>query len=340
MGMEEQSVVLDPEGHHQLQPGTGGLYKSGGGLAPGRMLSNVLNVVPELRSFAQLDLKVAFNKDSSNVGPSDWVRLARMLDAHRGDYDAFLIAHGTDTMAYTAAALSLMLAGFRKPVVLTGSQLPLALPRSDARQNLIDAMTCATAWASPPHVLLQEVAICFGGRLLRGNRSRKVNSSAYAAFDSPAYSPLAVLGVDVDWRKAALLQPDLVYRPRFNLDSRVIRLPIVPGSDPRLAYGDLHSRGVRGVVLEAFGVGNLPDLEEYGWMPWLRQQRSKGLQIYLASQCPVGRLQPELYKSGALALKLGVESGPSMTPECAAVKLMLTLKYPDLPMGMPLAGEL
>lgn len=121
--------------------------------------------------------------------------------------------------------------------------------------------------------------------------------------------------------------------------------PICPrsppaGSDPRKAYGDLAARGCRGVVLEAFGTGNMPDLREAGWLPWLRAQRKKGVVVYLSSQCKVGMLQPELYRSGAAALKLGAEAGPQMTPECAVVKLMICLNYPDLPLSTPLAGEM
>lgn len=273
------------------------------------------------------------------MGPAEWIKLAKVLHKYRDQYDAFVIAHGTDTLAWTASALSLMLAGFRKPIIMTGSQIPLALPRSDARQNLVDSITCACACHYPPYVQLSEVAICFGGKLLRGNRAQKWNSSIYQAFDSPSYPVLAQLGVDVDWNRDALLHPQGVYRPRFNMDPSVMRVPIVPGCDPRIAYGNLYERGVRGIVLEAFGVGNMPDLKD-GWLAWLKQQRSKGLQVYMRSQSSVGPLHPELYKSGSLALKLGVEAGPQMTPECAVVKLMLCLKYPDIPVGMPLAGEL
>lgn len=345
LGMDAtESYELDLEGHMVLKPGTGGKYHQPGkseALKPGSMLGNLLNVVPELKSFASMHLKVAFNLDSSNVGPKHWVQLARLLDAHCDEYESFLVCHGTDTMAYTASALSMMLAGFRKPIVLTGSQLPLALPRSDARQNLLDSVCCATASFSPPHVNLQEVAICFGGRLMRGNRTQKVNSNAYQAFDSPNYPYLAEMGVDISWNTQLLLRHDGVYKPRFKLDPRVIRVPIIPGIDPRQMYGDPAGRGVRGIVLEAFGVGNMPDRADSGWLPWLKDQRKKGVLVYLSSQCTVGHLDPHLYKSGSAALKLGVESGHSqMSPEAAVVKMMLCLSYPDLPLGMPLAGEL
>lgn len=156
LGMDSHaSYEEDAEGHAHLVPGTGGKYPAQRSLKPGNMLNNLLGMVPELRQLANLDLKVVFNRDSCNVGPKEWVQIAKTLDANRRHYDAFLVVHGTDTMAYTAAAVSLMLAGFRKPIVFTGSQLPLAMPRSDARQNLIDSLTCATSSFSPPHVHLQ-----------------------------------------------------------------------------------------------------------------------------------------------------------------------------------------
>eukprot|EP00887_Chlorella_sp_A99_P002278 scaffold10.g2278.t1 len=385
LGMDAgASYQEDPEGHLVLREGTGGCYlkTSEAALRPPAMLSNLLAMVPELKRFAQLEVKVVMNKarflsaDSSNMGPKDWQQLAKVLDANRDCYDAFLIVHGTDTMAFTASALSLMLVGFKRvpcggraggggggaaggrerlrPIVLTGSQLPLAMPRSDARQNLLDAITVATAGFAPPHISLGEVAVCFGGKLMRGNRVQKINTSDYMAFDSPSFPPLARLGIDVDWREELLLKHRGAYTPRFKLTPNVIRIPIVPGSDPRLCYGDLAGRGVRGVVLEAFGTANMPNEAATGWLSWLRGQRRKGLVVHLSSQCSVGPLRPELYRSGTAALAMGVSSGPQMTPECSLVKLMpptptpphptprlkLTLSYPDILMGMELAGEM
>ncbi|GLC35534.1 hypothetical protein PLESTB_000197200 [Pleodorina starrii] len=340
LGMDPEEAFEEDEGHNlRVRAGaTEGAYK--GTLRPGEMLSSLLTMVPELEKFANVDLQVLFNKDSSRVGPSDWITIARALDSNRQHYDAFVVVHGTDTLAYTASALSLMLCGFKKPIVLTGSQLPLRAPRTDARQNLLDSIQVATSAFSPPHVALQEVAVCFGGKLMRGNRTQKVNSAAYQAFDSLTYPYLATLGIDVDWNTRVLLRVEGAYNPRFKLDPRVIRIPVVPGSDPRIAYGDLYGRGVRGVVLEAFGVGNLPDQASYGWLPWLKDQTARGLQVCLTSQCLAGPLHPALYRAGQLAARMGVNAGPHMTPECAAVKLMFCLKHPDLALGVPLAGEL
>lgn len=320
-----------PTDDRPLRRGTGGAYAPT--LAPGRLLAQLLSRAPEISTLANVDVKVALNADSCRLGPKEWLLLARLLDRARSDYDAFVVVHGTDTMAYTAAALSLCLAGFRKPIILTGSQRPLSRTRTDARQNLIDALTCATAGR------LQEVALCFGGLLLRGNRAQKVSSTAYRAFESPSHPPLAVLGVDVEWNEGALFKDPGVYRPRFKLTPSVLRVPIVPGADPRATYGDLVARGVNGIVLEAFGVGNMPDQRGSGWLPWLRAQRAAGLEVYLTSQCTRGPLAPELYRSGSIALEVGAHT-TRMTPEAAVVKLMLCLSYPDLPPSLPIAGEL
>lgn len=341
LGMDPTASFDANEGEERvhLKEGTGGVYPTTTQLQPGRMLADLLATIPELRTFANLEVHVIFNKDSCRIGPPEWLKIAKTLHAARPHFDAFVVVHGTDTMAYTASALSLLLGGFRKPIILTGSQLPLAMPRSDARQNLIDALTCATSSFAPPHVHCGEVCICFGGVLLRGNRARKTNASSYNAFSTPSYPALAQLGVDVGWNTGAMLDDAQrgVYRPRFKLNPNVLRIPIVPGCDPRTSYGDIYARGVRGVVLETFGVGNMPDLPAHGWMPWLRSQRKKGLAVYLASQCGAGSLHPELYRSGSLALELGVQAGPQMTPECAVVKMMLCLAHSDLPLQQPSA---
>jgi len=197
-------------------PVPGGSYEAS--LSPAKLLVNLKQGAPEIGSLAHVDLKVAFNRDSSRVGPAEWVRLAKTLDGYRDAYDSFVVIHGTDTLSYTASALSLMLLGFGKPIVLTGSQLPLSELRSDARQNLIDAVTVATAGLSPassPGGGLEEVVVVFGGRVLRGNRSQKTHSSIYQAFDSPGYPHLARLGIQIAWNREALLPPRRAYTPRL-----------------------------------------------------------------------------------------------------------------------------
>ncbi len=321
----------------RVKKGTGGNYDNK--LGPRSLLTDILSAVPELSAFAKLRVRVLFNKDSCQIVPSDWVFIAKALHEAREEYDAFVLVHGTDTLAYTTSALSLMLANFGKPIIVTGSQLPLAMPRSDARQNLIDSVSCATAGFVPPFISVNEVAVCFGGKLMRGNRVRKVSATIYSAFSSPSFPDLAHLGVGIDFNPQLLLNvKDKEYAPRFKINPNVIRISIIPGCDPNKAYGDLYERGVRGIVLEAFGVGNMPN-DEF-WIPWLRVQRKKGLAVYLSSQCERGTLHPELYMAGSFALEMGVKGGPMMSPECAVVKLMLALANDDVDLTVPLAGEL
>ena len=341
MSSQGGAVISEEEqvGAYQrrVKKGTGGNYDNK--LGPRSLLTDILSAVPELSAFAKLRVRVLFNKDSCQIVPSDWVFIAKALHEAREEYDAFVLVHGTDTLAYTTSALSLMLANFGKPIIVTGSQLPLAMPRSDARQNLIDSVSCATAGFVPPFISVNEVAVCFGGKLMRGNRVRKVSATIYSAFSSPSFPDLAHLGVGIDFNPQLLLNvKDKEYAPRFKINPNVIRISIIPGCDPNKAYGDLYERGVRGVVLEAFGVGNMPN-DEF-WIPWLRVQRKKGLAVYLSSQCERGTLHPELYMAGSFALEMGVKGGPMMSPECAVVKLMLALANDDVDLTVPLAGEL
>jgi L-asparaginase len=333
MGLESFTTTDAQKREGEVVPVAGGKYRPLG--ASGYLL-DILEVIPELHDFADIDVTVLMNKDSSEMNHEDWIALARALDASRGAYDAFIVVHGTDTMAFTASALSLMLVGFGKPIVLTGSQLPLAMARSDARQNLIDALTCCVASVScGGTVNFAEVAICFGGTLLRGNRTQKTSATLYAAFHSPSYPALARLGVGVDWNHARLLSATSKYAPKFTLDDNVIRIPIIPGLDHERAYGDLHARGIRGIILEAFGVGNFPK----GIITWLAGQKSKGLSVYLSTQCHTGELRPELYAAGLGALAMGAKSGPVMTSECAVVKMMLSLADDSVSLVKDYAGE-
>jgi L-asparaginase len=333
LGMQPELSFEEDTG--ELLPGSGGVYVPA--LEPGQMLHSLLDQVPELAMLgADIDLQVALNCDSCRLVPSDWSTIAKSIHGNRDQYQGFIVVTGTDTMAYVASALSFMIVGLNKPVIVTGSQRPLAVPRTDARQNLVDAMSCAVAGVG----VLNEVCICFGGVLLRGNRSQKTHSSAYRAFSSPTYPELAKLGVDVNFKEDLLLPRRSHYTPRFDLVSLVMRIPVVPGLDPYLAYGSIAERGIKGVVLEVFGVGNCDDRESAGWLPWLRDMRREGIQFFLTSQCEQGYLAPQNYRSGTAAIMLGAESSSLMTPEAATVKLMHVLAYPTIRLKDPIAGEL
>lgn len=298
------------------------------------MLADNISAVPEVLTIARVQVQHVMNVDSCEIGPDEWVYLAKTLDKNREFYDGFVVIHGTDTMVYTGTALSLLLQGFNKAIVMTGAQIPLALPRSDARQNLLDAVTVATSER------LREVAICFGGRLYRANRSMKLASSAYNAFESPTYPRLAEIGSTVEWNDSALLHPVPTYSPRFRLDRSVVRVPAVPGVCPKAAFGDLSRRGVRGVVVEAFGLGNLPGGNQTMWAEWLSEMQANGVRVYIGSQCVKGPLNTTLYKNGVGHFGCALSSSKRMTPETAVVKLMLCLANPEVDVLSPLAGEL
>ena len=275
-------------------------------------MKSLKEAVPELRRIARLTVTIPFNKDSADVGPADWLRLAKRIHRDRGRFGGFVVVHGTDTMSFTAAALSFCLAGLSLPIVLTGSQRPLHEVRSDARQNLIDAVGCATSGK------LREVAICFGSRLLRGNRARKLSTSRYDAFASWGYPDLARMGLFVEWNDGALLPAQDEYLPTFDLETKVVRIAVVPGSKPSL-FERLRPKGV---LLEGFGTGNVPG---EGWVAAIERWRKNGVLVVLASQCVEGPVDPSLYRTGQRALDAGALSAGRMIPEAALVKMMVCI---------------
>lgn len=300
------------------------------------MLASIELAVPEVLRIATVHVQIVMNVDSNEIGPDEWIHLAKTLHNNRDTFHGFVIIHGTDTMVYTGAAISLLLQGFGKAIVLTGAQIPLVQPRSDARQNLLDAVTVATSGK------LFEVGICFGGALFRANRAIKMASSSYGAFDSPNFPRLAEMGSTVEWNDAVLLGAPGPYVPRFKLDANVVRISVVPGLCPYIAFGDISERGVRGIVVEAFGLGNLPS-DAGGrtkWVSWLTHMKDKGVLVYIGSQCLKGPLNPNLYKNGAGIINDTFATTKRMTAETAVVKLMLCLTNPELSVHVPIAGEL
>ncbi|HEY2748034.1 MAG TPA: asparaginase, partial [Polyangia bacterium] len=222
-------------------------------LQPDTYAHEILSRVPELAALARVDTRILCNLDSSDVGPEEWSALADEIAAARAEHDGVVVIHGTDTMAYTASALSFALGGLDKPVVLTGSQRPLGEIRSDARRNLVDAVDLATRD-------LPEVGVCFDGQLLRGNRATKGDAWSYSAFASPNCPPLARLGLDVEIG-AHVRRPQQPFAVDARFDPRVAVCYVTPAMPPalleRVGAGE-GDGGIRGVVLAAFGVGNVP----------------------------------------------------------------------------------
>ena len=225
--------------------------------------SQILAEVPELKKFAYRIDTVTFNPpiDSSDIDPDNWLTLVGIIEDRYDDYDGFVILHGTDTMAYSASALSFMIEGLTKPVIFTGSQLPIGMPRTDGKENLISAVEIAAAKDENGHAFVPEVCICFDNILTRGNRTSKVNSDHFRAFRSENLPPLAEAGISIRYNTDIILKPERWdRRPVFhkNLDTSVAILKIHPGITPQVVRGILCAPESKAVILETYGAGNAP----------------------------------------------------------------------------------
>lgn len=255
--------------------------------------------------------------DSSDMQPENWQHIADDIKAHYDAFDGFVILHGTDTMAYTASALSFLLENLAKPVILTGSQIPLVEVRSDARENLITSLLLA---ANEP---IPEVCLYLNGRLLRGNRSKKVNSRGFNAFDSPNFPPLATVGIDINVRRDLLQQASgrPLEVPRLR-DVQVAALRLFPGITAPILNNFL-STPVQGLVLETYGAGNAP--MNAALLQVLKDACDRGVVVVNCSQCLRGRVDMRSYETGQQLESIGVVSGLDMTAEAALGKLMVLL---------------
>jgi L-asparaginase len=254
--------------------------------------------------------------DSGDMQPADWITVAKAVHGALAEpFDGVVVVHGTDTMAYAASAVALMLGPLPKPVVFTGAQRPLGDVRTDARENLVDAVLLAT-------LPVPEVTVAFASRAWRGARSTKRDAWAFNAFDTPNCPPLVELGIGVD--VAAHVRPAAPLAPFDDrLDARVLAVRVFPGLDPNLLRGALHG-GVRGLVLEAYGTGNLPHLAG-SLIPILREAREADVPVVIVSQCLRGFVELSRYRGGAAAEAEGAISGGDMTVEAALAKLMIGL---------------
>jgi L-asparaginase len=283
-------------------------------LSPDTYTQALVEHVPELAELAAIDTRILCNLDSSDLGPEEWVALANEIDAARATHDGVVVIHGTDTMAYTAAALSYALVGLDRPVILTGSQRPLKEVRSDAHRNLVDAVDLARRD-------VPEVAIAFDGRLLRGNRARKGDAWSYGAFASPSCPPLARLGLDVEVAPH-VRRPTQPFRLEARYDDRVAVAWVTPGLDP--ATIERSAEGLRGLVLAAFGVGNAP-LHKRSIARVVERLVGRGIDVLVVTQAQAGAVDLALYKNGAALASAGAIGGGDMTIEAALVKLMHAL---------------
>ena len=261
--------------------------------------------------------------DSSDMHPDTWVLIAQMVRNNYDLYDGFVILHGSDTMAYTASALSFLLENLAKPVILTGSQLPIGILRSDARENLISSLELAAAQNENGTPLITEVAIYFEYKLYRGNRTFKNSSENFDAFQSPNYPWLVQMGVEMNINHPALYPPPqngLVLHTA--LDNRVAVVPVFPGFNQNIIYKTVEA-DVRGILLRSYGVGNAPQHKAFiEAVHWCTQQ---GIPVINVSQCRVGKINQAKYAPGRALQNAGVISGKDITLESAIAKLMFLL---------------
>lgn len=285
--------------------------------------NEMLEKVPEMR---RLDFEVTLTTlatpiDSSNVQPSVWVEIVEIIERFYDFYDGFVVVHGTDTMAYTASAVSFMLQHLRKPVIFTGAQLPVGAARTDAKENLITALEIAAEYRNDLPVV-SEVCIYFSSYLLRGNRAKKKESYQFYAFRSENYPPLAEVGVSIEYNFPYLHPADpaaeLVVERSF--DDNVLVLKLFPGISERVIRNTLRLEGIKGVVLETYGAGNAPT---YPWfLDCLKEAIQQGIILFNVSQCDGGRVTQGHYQTSSWLQRIGVVSGADITTEAAITKMM------------------
>ena len=286
--------------------------------------SQILAEVPELGKFACRIDSHTFEPliDSSDIDPGNWITLAGIIEERYDDYDGFVILHGTDTMAYSASALSFMIEGLTKPIIFTGSQLPIGVPRTDGKENLISAVEIAASKDADGHATVPEVCICFDNVLMRGNRTTKINSDNFRAFRSENLPPLAEAGINIRYNNALIRKPsDWTARPVFrkDLDTRVSILKIHPGITPQVASGILCGEDSRAVIIETYGAGNAPSR---GWfLEIVKKAAETGKILMNVTQCIAGSVNMDIYATGKCLKEAGVVNGHDSTTESALGKL-------------------
>lgn len=310
--------------------------------------SNIADNLPEMRQITVNLHTVQFSEpvDSSDMNPELWTRLAQIIIDAYDDYDGFVVLHGTDTMAYTASALSYMLQGLRKAVVLTGSQLPIGVLRTDGKENLITAIEIAASYDRIGQPMVPEVSIYFQGLLLRGNRAKKLSSEEFHAFSSPNYPPLARVGVHITWAHHHIMHPayDSELAPKLSMCSDVLSVRVVPGLKRELFHGILALPSLRGLVIETYGAGNAMTAKWF--LDELRLAVNRGVVIVNVTQCIGGKVEMDIYKTGTGLAAAGVISSGDMTTEATIVKLMHLLgqgysqSEVERRMQIPISGEM
>ncbi|MDE5800069.1 MAG: type I asparaginase [Paramuribaculum sp.] len=310
--------------------------------------THLIDNVPKIKMLNYCIDNISFKPiDSSDMNPDHWVDITRAIEENYDRYDGFVVLHGTDTMAYTASALSFMLENLRKPVIITGSQLPIGEVRTDGEENLITAVQIAAARTPDGEPMVQEVAILFEDYLWRGNRATKRSADNFNAFKSHNYPELAKIGLGINFHEEALMRyPAGKPRPlkcHCVLDKSVMIIDIFPGIKPEILRHQLSTPGVKGVILRTYGAGNAPTAS---WFKETVQEAiDRGVVVLNVTQCVNGSVTRRYAASDALA-RAGVVSGGDMTTEAALTKMMFLFGAGYTPrqvgelLGVSLRGEL
>ena len=288
---------------------------------------HLLRHVPERRQFNLNISSRAFNPpiDSSDMNPSLWRRIVEIIHTNYEKFDGFVILHGTDTMAFTASALSFMLEGLTKPVILTGSQLPIGVLRTDGKENLLTAIEIAAAKNSDGTPRVPEVCIYFHQKLMRGNRCTKTSADSFNAFTSYNYPNLAVSGMEIQYNThfIAPYNASKKFTPHYKMSSDIIIFSLFPGIQQGIVEKLLNSDEIKGIIFRTFGSGNAPKAQ---WLvDALSEATRKGKVIVNITQCHTGSVKMKLYETGLQLLDAGIISGRDMTVEAALTKMMFLL---------------
>ncbi|MBK7383477.1 MAG: type I asparaginase [Flavobacteriales bacterium] len=289
-------------------------------------LAHLEEQVPELERVKVRLASTSFERaiDSSDIRPSDWIRLAAIIQKNYNDFDGFVVLHGSDTMAYTASALSFLLEGLAKPVILTGSQLPIGTIRTDAKENLITAIEIAAAKDEDGHARVPEVAVYFEYRLFRGNRTVKVHAERFEAFRSPNWPALAEAGVHIRYDRSAILpHRSGPLKAHDRMDDHVAVIRLFPGIRGAWVKHALAMPDLRATLLTTFGSGNGPTDPEF--ISALREARERGVILLNATQCVGGRVEQGRYVTSQAFVGMGVVPCSNMTVEAALTKAMFLL---------------